>query len=165
MLCQVTCIMLIKKILQLAVVSSESSFKKQCLYFLLLINYQVSKAELFVKKINYFGQLLLLTNRLHIIGKRYGVCGAVQESRLDPAPRLVWSVWGLRCESGSVLVDLCSRPPIMEGQDVNSPYRTFRRVGCKFFNTMCRPCQHNKSFTKLKHGPPDIQQLDSIFVG
>ena len=41
-----------KKILQLPVVSSESSFKKQCLYFLLLINYQVSKAELFVKKIN-----------------------------------------------------------------------------------------------------------------
>ena len=41
-----------KKILQLAVVSSESSFKKQCLYFLLLINYQVSKTELFVKKIN-----------------------------------------------------------------------------------------------------------------
>ena len=40
----------VNKILQLPVVSSESSFKKQCLYFLLLINYQVSKAELFVKK-------------------------------------------------------------------------------------------------------------------
>ena len=61
---------------------------------------------------------LLFLNKLFGLApsmwKKCGVCGA----RIKIGPGSSPSV-GFACESGSVLVGLCSRPPILEGQDVS----------------------------------------------